>query len=320
MPSLTLDSLAETYCRVSNVNAVALDQFHSFAMLLDRAHIPFLVLKGLDVLIRLYGIRGARPISDVDLLVHETDLPTLDRVLTDAGYRRQIDGNPCYAAPESGLSFDIVTTLWYLDEQGLAELWGNSRPYTIQTRTVALLAAEDLLIHLTAYALVHRGALIPAWRQDVQLLLLRERIDWEAITRKARQYSLTIPLFHGLTSLHRQIPTLPVSEPHLLKLAPVGFIDTGLYWLFQRLVTTQPIPEIGHFLLWLTRPTGQKWPWLRRTIMPPASFLESRYGTAATHTPLLIRCLRLASLAKAGFFLAAKIVRRLIASPMRGVT
>lgn len=315
MTSSTLDDLVDAYCRVSRGNAVALDQYHALAALFERARIPFVVLKGLAVLLQLYGIRGTRPLSDVDLLVHATDLATIDAILTGAGYVRQIDGNPCYASPESGLSFDLVTTLWYLDEQGLAELWANARSYDLPPRSVLLLAADDLLIHLTAYAVIHRGALTPAWEQDLRLLLLRESIDWAAVTRKARQYSLSVPLLHGLTYLRHRIPTLPIPESVLQALTPADFFEKRLYWALQRLVTAHPIPELGHGLIWLTRPAGGRWSSFRQTLFPTESFLEYRYGNAAARRPVLTRCRRTIALTGAALVLAVRIARRLIRGP-----
>ena len=312
MPSSTLDDLADAYSRVSAGNAVVFEQFHAFATLLERAQIPFLVIKGMDVLIRFYGIRGTRPLSDVDLLVHETDLVAIDKILTEAGYTGQIDGNPCYASPGNSLAFDIVTTLWYLDEQGLAELWANARPHVLHARTISLLAADDLLIHLTAYAVIHRSALTPAWEQDMRLLLMRESIDWTAVTRKARQYSLSIPLLYGLTHLRHRIPALPIPDAFLQAMTPVGCFENSLYRLLQRLVTDQPIPELGHLLIWLTRPTGKKWPWLYQTFFPSKTFLGYRYGAAATRAPLVTRCRRLIGLVWAMLILATRMVRRLL--------
>jgi len=318
MLSSTLDDLADTYSVVSAGNAVVLEQFQAFAALLERARIPFVVIKGLDVLVRLYGIRGTRPLSDIDLLVHETDLIAIDRILTEAGYTRQIDGNPCYAAPGSGLAFDIVTTFWYLDQQSLADLWANARTHTLSSRSVMLLAADDLLIHLIAYAIVHRGALTPAWEQDLRLLIGRDAIDWAAVTRKAKTYSLSTPLYYGLTTLHRRMPALPIPESTILALAPIDYFEKILYWVLHRLVTPQPLPEIGHFLLWLTRPAKHRWPALRLTFFPPPKFLGYRYGVAATRRPVLTRCRRIISLAWAMLVLAARILQRLSREPQQG--
>ncbi len=317
MTSLTLDDLADAYCRVSSGNAAAFDHYHALAALFERARIPFVVLKGLAVLMQLYGIRGTRPLSDVDLLVHEADLVAIDRLLTGAGYTRQIDGNPCYASPGNGLAFDLVTSLWYLDEQGVAELWANARPHALHPGTALLLADDDLLIHLTAYAVIHRGALTPAWEQDLRLLLLRESIDWAAVTRKAGQYSLSVPLLYGLTYLRQRMPTLPIPESALQALTPAGLFEESLFRLLQRLVTAQPIPELGHFLIWLTRPAGGRWSSFRLTFFPPSSFLGYRYGASAARRPILTRCRRMIDLAGAALLLAARIARRLIRWPQR---
>lgn len=318
MPSSTLDDLADAYASVSAGNAAALEQFHACATLLEQARIPFLVLKGLDVLIRLYGLRGTRPLADVDLLVRETDLATVDLVLTQAGYTQQIDGNPCYASPGNGLAFDIVTSLWYLDQGGLAALWDNARSQRLPPRTVSLMAADDLLIHLTAYAVIHRGALTPAWEQDLSLLLRREVIDWAAVTSKARQYALSTPVFYGLHYLRHRLSALPIPESALQALTPVGWFETGLHWLLQKLVTPQPIPEIGHVLLWLTSPAGSKWAWLRQTCFPPQRFLAYRYGPAAIYAPLLTRGRRLLGLIWALVILTIRIARQLLRQPSRG--
>ena len=317
MLSSTLDDLADAYSRVSTGNAVVFEQFHAFATLLERAQIPFLVIKGLDVLVRVYGIRGTRPLADVDLLVHETDLDAIDCILIDAGYTRQIDGNPCYRSRGNDLAFDIVTTLWYLDDLSLAELWANAQPHVLHARTISLLAADDLLIHLTAYAVIHRGALTPAWEQDMRLLLLQESIDWTALSRKARQHSLSVPLLYGLTYLRHRRPMLPIPDAFLQTMAPVGWFENSLYWLLQRLVTNQPIPELGHFLIWLTRPAGKKWSWLCRTFIPSKTFLGYRYGAVATRAPLVTRCRRFIGLGWAMLTLATRIVRRLLQRLLR---
>ena len=71
-------------------------------------------------------MRGTRPLSDVDLFVHEQDLPAIHRLLTESGFAQQIDGNPAYYSSRSTLSLDLVSELWYFDEEGLAALWARA--------------------------------------------------------------------------------------------------------------------------------------------------------------------------------------------------
>ncbi len=124
MPSSTLDDLLDRYAYVSASNKTLLEGFARVAQLFQQNHIPFVLLKGADVLSRLYGVRGIRPLSDVDLLVREEDVPAIDRLLLPSGFVSQIDGNPAYFSPTLRLSLDLVTRLWYLDDQQLADVVG----------------------------------------------------------------------------------------------------------------------------------------------------------------------------------------------------
>src|SRR3954469_25775727 len=117
----TVDTFIETYRRVSDANDTVLTRFIQVANRFHQAGITFLLLKGADVISRLYGVRGSRPIADIDLLIHEADREQIDDVLTRIGFVQQIDGNPAYASSELGFSLDLVTTLWYLNEQELAD-------------------------------------------------------------------------------------------------------------------------------------------------------------------------------------------------------
>ena len=69
MPSSTLDDLADTYTQVSLINKRLLDECEIVGQAFHRQGIEFIVLKGADLLSRLYGMRGTRPLSDVDLLM-----------------------------------------------------------------------------------------------------------------------------------------------------------------------------------------------------------------------------------------------------------
>ena len=157
MPSSTLDNLADAYTQVSLINKRLLDEYEIVGLAFQRQGIECILLKGADLLSRLYGVRGMRPLSDVDLLVHEQDLPAIHRLLIERGFVQQIDGNPAYVSPQSTLSLDLISGLWYLDAEGLAALWGRARTRPLGQLTVKQMASDDLLLYLIAYSVVHRG-------------------------------------------------------------------------------------------------------------------------------------------------------------------
>ena len=86
MPSSTLDDLADAYQLVSQVNKRLLDEYELVGRMFQQQGIDCILLKGADLLSRLYGMRGTRPLSDVDLLVHERDLPSIHQLLLEAGF------------------------------------------------------------------------------------------------------------------------------------------------------------------------------------------------------------------------------------------
>ena len=312
MPSSTLDDLADAYTQVSLINKRLLDEYELVGLAFQRQGIDCILLKGADLLSRLYGVRGTRPLSDVDLLVHERDLSAIHRLLIEIGFSQQIDGNPAYCSSQSTLSLDLVSEIWYLDREGLAALWERARTRPLGHLTVKQLASNDLLLYLTAYAVVHRGQLGPSFFTDLRLLIEKEPLHWPTIVEEAVRCYLKIPLYHGLCQLVRSNPSIEIPATVIRELAPSTMTEQALEFLFRRLVTTHPLPELGHFLLWITQPPGHKLAWLRRTLLPPSLFLTYRYGNESMGRPWHTRITRWWHLAQAANILLTRILIRLV--------
>jgi hypothetical protein len=312
MPSSTLEDLADAYTQVSLINKRLLDAYEIVGQAFQQQGIECILLKGADLLSRLYGIRGTRPLSDVDLLVHEQDLPTIHRLLIETGFTQQIDGNPAYISPQSTLSLDLISDLWYLDEEGLRALWARARTRPLGKLTVKQLSSDDLLLYLTAYSVVHRGHLSPSFFTDLRLLIEKEPLHWPTLVEEACQRHLKIPLYHGLRQLIASDSTTEIPLVVIQQLAPSTMAEQTLGFLLRRLVTTQPLPELGHFLLWITQPPGRSLAWLRRTIFPSSLFLAYRYGRESVKRPWHTRITRWLQLARAANILIARMLIRLV--------
>jgi hypothetical protein len=312
MPSSTLDDLADAYTLVSLTNKRLLDEYEIVGRTFQQQSIECILLKGADLLSRLYGVRGTRPLSDVDLLVHEEDLPAIHRLLTEIGFAQQIDGNPAYYSSQSTLSLDLVSNLWYLDEAGLTALWARARTRSLGRLTVKQLGSNDLLLYLTAYSVVHRGHLCPSFFTDLQLLIEKEPLHWPTLIEEAHRRFLKIPLYHGLRQLALANSAIGIPPTVIQQLAPATMAEQTLEFLFRRLVTTQPLPELGHFLLWITQPPGRRLAWLRRTLFPSSLFLAYRYGRESVMRPRRITITRWWHLARAANILIARMLIRLV--------
>jgi hypothetical protein len=312
MLSSTLDDLADAYTQVSLINKRLLDEYEIIGLAFHRQGIECILLKGADLLSRLYGVRGARPLSDVDLLVHEQDLPAIHRLLIEIGLTQQIDGNPAYYSSQSTLSLDLVSNLWYLDEEGFAGLWARARTRQLGQLTVKQLGSNDLLLYLTAYSVVHRGHLSPSFFTDLQLLIEKEPLHWPTLLEEANRHHLKIPLYHGLRQSALSNSAIGIPATVIQQLAPATMSEQTLEFLFRRLVTTQPIPELGHFLLWITQPPGRRLAWLRRTLFPSSRFLAYRYGDESLTRPGHTTITRWWQLARAANLLIARMLVRLV--------
>jgi hypothetical protein len=312
MPSSTLDDLADAYTAVSLVNKRLLDEYETIGQAFQRQGIDCILLKGADLLSRLYGMRGTRPLSDVDLLVHGRDLPAIHRLLLEAGFTQQIDGNPAYLSPQSGLSLDLIPELWYLDKEGLAALWKRARTRSLGQVTVKQLASDDLWLYLIAYSVVHRGHLSPSFFTDLRLLIEKEPPHWPTLVKGSIRHHLKIPLYHGLRQLTLSNATIAIPSAVIQQLAPATIAEQALEFLFRRLVTTQPLPELGHLLLLITQPPGRRLAWLHRIFFPSSRFLAYRYGSASVKRPRQTTITRWWQLARAGSRLIARMLPRLI--------
>ncbi len=320
MPSSTLDDLADAYTQVSLINKRLLDEYELAGLAFQRQGIECILLKGADLLSRLYGVRGTRPLSDVDLLVHAQDLPAIHRLLIEIGFAQQIDGNPAYCSSHCTLSLDLVSDLWYLDEEGLAALWARARTRPLGQLTVKQLGSNDLLLYLTAYAVVHRGHLSPSFFTDLRLLIEKEPLHWPTLVEEANRRHLKIPLYHGLRQLAWLTSSIGIPATVIRQLAPSTMAEHILEFLFRRLVTTQPLPELGHFLLWITQPPGRRLAWLRRTLFPSSLFLAYRYGDESVKRPWQTKITRWWQLARAGNILIGRMLIRLVFERTAGIS
>jgi hypothetical protein len=298
-----IDRYLTDYSRVSSWNRIKFERLRVVLSQMRNAGIDCILLKGADVIPRLYGALGLRTLGDVDMLVHESDLPTLDRLLTRLGYRSQIDGNPAYRDRDGILALDIVTNVWYVQDQ--SAIWRRAVQRDFADLPIKGLGTNDLLLYLTAYNVVHRGYLSASFARDVAFLVEKEDINWDFVGDEACRYHLKIPIYHGLSFVVTSWAGVPIPDHVLRRLAPSTIVERLRFLVFDKLVTDKAVAGLGHFLLFLTQPGRKKWLWLREAFFPPPAFLRYRYGDRWETHPFGIRLSR-------PFHLLVEAVRLLI--------
>ncbi len=305
MATAHLDTLIEAYAQVGAANRRLLGNLHPVLARLQASGIDFLILKGADVLPRLYGVWGMRPMVDVDLLVRQQDLAAIDVIVRNLGFRPEIDGNPAYRDPETTLMLDLITDVWYSND--LEGIWQRAVQRNLQGVPVKGMSAEDLLIFLTAYTVLHRGYFVPTFPTDIDLLVRKEPLDWEFIVDEASRCHVKVPLHHGLSYAVRREAIL-IPDYAFTRLAPSGPSEKLLAWLLYKLVTDRFVERISHFLVFITQPGANKWRWLRKAFYPSTAFLKYRYGERGSIHPVWTRLKRGCHLVVQAQLLLAQIV------------
>ena len=305
--------LLDGYTRISELNQKVLHHALLVFQEFQRCHIDFLLLKGADLLTRFYGARGIRPMVDVDLLVHEKDLPRIGALFSSLKFHQQIDGNPAYTSPDGSVTFDIIYSIWYLiRDSDLGMLWSRAVTYSYQGVPVKRMGNEDLFLFLTAYAVLQRGSFSSNFAKDIALLIQKESINWLQVLREVTQLHLRIPVHHGLTFVKSSEPTLDLPAELLVRLNPVSWSEKFLAFSLRKLVTNQHTYGISFFVLFLTRPGWRKWTWLWNSLFPQKEFLGYRYGEIGRLHPTRTRLTRVLSLVKQLLCIIPKICWRLL--------
>jgi peptidoglycan/xylan/chitin deacetylase (PgdA/CDA1 family) len=307
-----VEDVLAAYSRTSSLNRARFVRLKRVLQEFDQHGIDCILLKGADLIHRLYGALGLRPMVDVDLLVRERDLQGIDAVLRAQGYYLEIDGNPAYRSSDGILALDLITAIWYLDDQD--PIWCRAGTTNLDGFAAKGMGTNDLVIYLTAYTVIHRARLSASFAQDLALLIEKEPLDWDFVVKEASRCHLKIPMYHGLSFVVTRYAGARIPDHVLRSLAPSTLRGKCWHWFLKKLVTEKPVADLGHLLLFLTQPGLKKWRWLRDAFFPSQSFLHYRYGDRWKTHPLWTRLSRPFSL----LFRAIRLFTRLVRLQITG--
>ena len=168
----------------------------------EQQAIPAALLKGAHLASEIYPAPGLRTMGDVDLLLHERDLPRAERCLLDMGAepndacRIVTDGTQHfgYAFRDSGL---VVENHWTLkaavrQQIDLEALWARTREAT-RFPGARLLGPDDLLLHVCLHAAHDLHGLLLRAIYDATLVVDREAgaLDWPGLCARAREWRVS---------------------------------------------------------------------------------------------------------------------------------
>ena len=155
--------------------------------------------------------------SDIDLLVHQTDLPIIEQALGLAGYlletNRKYERHYQNTNPDFTIHIDVHIRLPYLDDSALCEVWARTRRINLVmpppkafgvagtgTETL-ILSPEDALIYAATDALIYHGRLGEVALRDMALIIKDNvhPLNWSNVIRIIKQYQLESLLYYAFS-------------------------------------------------------------------------------------------------------------------------
>jgi putative nucleotidyltransferase-like protein len=224
--------------------------------------IPIAAFKGPLLAESVYGDLSLREFSDLDVIVHETDLCRAENILTSNGYQADFpdreyrstflsyQGQYAFRHPKTGMSVDLH---WRLSSKGVrfplhsVEMWARLDQVTIAGRTIPTLTHQDLALFLAAHG-TKEGWRSLVWVCDfAELLRKYQDIDWAAVLDRAQRShssrALLLAIALAFTLLDAPAPKELVDKAHNNSAVKALADEARL-----RMLRTISQPELDEFL------------------------------------------------------------------------
>ncbi|MCM2323265.1 MAG: nucleotidyltransferase family protein [Oligoflexia bacterium] len=197
---------------------------------LQRAGLPCIVLKGMDLGPRYYPECIFRPMRDVDLLVPSARFEEALSLLAQNGYAQVGPLPPGRVRVELGRSPDLPTVELHRHlqegdtEEQTAAIWSRSREMA--------LGIEDQLAFLIRHSLVQHLLESPVWLNDLHFVIespeFQQRASWKRLLTLIEARSSTCAAWFALSLLRSRVGTRIPQELITELRGRAGRLRTGL--------------------------------------------------------------------------------------------
>ena len=212
-------------------NALLDQELHRLLADWQSAGVPAIVLKGAALTATAYRNRALRPMRDLDVLVHRSDMPVVKDLLARAGYEidpNQRDRIQWYDRHHYHLAFEKpgaserrvrCEVHWQLERPGrrfaidTEGLWARAVSVRSGQHDIAVLSPEDTLLHLSLHVCKHRLAGGFRGFCDIAAVIAASGpcFVWEQACRRAEDWEIAdliyVPLVVTARLLHAPVPS-----------------------------------------------------------------------------------------------------------------
>jgi len=259
----------------------------------NEAGVPVMVLKGAALNLTLYDRPAARPMADLDLMIHSADLARARQAIELCGGLRAVshareDFFPRFHYETEYTVGTIYPTkidlhvrpfrpMRYAQTVPESAFWEGARPVRAGSATVLHPAATDMLLHLLVHSAVH-GNNRYRWLQDVALWVQKYEgvIDWDDFMAKAVRWRLILPACAAMVAVEQVFgPIFPQHAFRRFADARVGWADRLALWQAPR----DAEHPAAHVLVNLLSTTGlrHRAKYLGAVLFPDRTYLADSY-------------------------------------------
>jgi Uncharacterised nucleotidyltransferase len=211
-------------------NSTRLKSTINLIKILEKHGIRYCLLKGLASAVSLYGDVGARPMSDIDILVHQEDLVVCHKILSDCGWQTQTPPSPqrwrfqyasTYLHPDGG-NLDLhwrPAEEFTTDDYQASDL-GEGVRLTWMGQVIEMLNSTTNLACTILHGMAWNHLSPVRWVCDSLLLLKHQHhnIDWDQFDALTKRYHFSHITSAGLQYLAKNFPEVSSFVPrHILE-------------------------------------------------------------------------------------------------------
>ncbi len=293
-PPDTMRAFQHRYLSSAARNTLVFRQLSSILKKFNSHDICVIALKGAHIAEEIHGNTALRPMGDLDLLIRFNDLDKADELMVEMGYKpvenreyfREIHYHLAYDPPQHKvrveLHWDIInpSSPFQVDTDGL---WSRARQTRINDVDTAVLAPEDLILHLCLH-LAYSDAFVmgvkPLFDVDRTLRHFQDIFNWDNFYDRTLEWRAAKPVYLTLLMVNNYFRT-EIPEEILHRLKPGDFHDDVVGWTERQINTVvEENPDRLPRVSLLTGPgtIPQKFTDLFRTIIPSRKFMSVRYS------------------------------------------
>ncbi len=213
--------LKEDYLSTLGRNTIVFNELKVLLKIFEKANIDFVLLKGTALLASVYPSLAYRFMSDIDILVRDSDLSKAKDCMLSHSYTQNISPYnqqkkkshhlPPFWNPAKNIRIEMHWTIRISDSDfniNMAEVWTRIKKIKIGKSETYIFSPEDMILHLCFHLFFSNvNEMIFRTLYDIVAIVqyYGDSIDWKLITDCSVKYGLETVVYAVLFLLKTQL-------------------------------------------------------------------------------------------------------------------